>query len=212
MIFDDLLRVARQLPLIESSNLSALGEDPRALAVQLSRWTASGKLLRLTRGVYLLANQYRLRMPALEYVSNVLVRPSFVSLEYALAFHGMIPEAAGLVTNVTTRRRVTYTTPIGEFDYRHVGKERFFGYQSYSNSDGEAWIATPERALLDVVYFSAGEHTEARIEQLRLQQLEKLNLRSLLELASRFDSPKVTRAVRRIVRYAKAEEKETFEL
>jgi predicted transcriptional regulator of viral defense system len=212
MKFADLLRFARELPVIESANLAAWSEDPRSLAVQLSRWSASGKLLRLTRGIYLLAGQYRKREPALEYVANVIERPSFVSLEYALAFHGLIPEAARRVTSVTTSRPETYTTPIGEFDYRHVGKKRFGGYQSYPVSDGEAWIATPERALLDVVYFSKGEHTMDRIEQLRLQQLEKLDLRNLSDLGSRFDSPKVTRAVRRIVRYVRAELKESFEL
>jgi predicted transcriptional regulator of viral defense system len=212
MKFDDLLRVSRKLPLIESANLSALNEDPRALAVQLSRWAASGKLLRLTRGIYLLAKQYRSKEPALEYVANLLVRPSFVSREYALAFHGLIPEAPKLVTNITTGRPVTYTTPIGEFDYRHLGTQRFFGYLAYSVSDNEAWIATPERALLDVVYFSKGEHTKDRIEQLRLQQLEKLDPSIIAELAERFHSPKVSRAARRIVRYLKAGLAETFEL
>ena len=212
MDFDNLLRVARELPVIESANLYATGENRRALAVQLSRWTESEKLLRLTRGVYLLARQYRIREPALEFVANVIVRPSFVSLEYALAFHGMIPEAARLVTSVTTSRPRIYKTSIGEFDYRHLGRERFFGYQSYSVSNGEAWVATPERALLDVVYFSPGEYTKNRVEQLRLQQLEKLDLRALSELALRFGSAKVTRAVRRIIRYAQEDLKEIFEV
>ncbi|MBN1654962.1 MAG: type IV toxin-antitoxin system AbiEi family antitoxin domain-containing protein [Deltaproteobacteria bacterium] len=61
MNFRALLKAARELPVIESANLAALGEDPRALAVQLDRWTASGKVIRLKRGVYLLAKEYRSR-------------------------------------------------------------------------------------------------------------------------------------------------------
>jgi predicted transcriptional regulator of viral defense system len=212
MNFGDLLRVARGLSVIESANLSGLGEDPRALAVQLNRWTASGKLIRLKRGVYLLAREYRTREPALEYIANVLVRPSFVSREYALSFHGMIPEAPGLVTGVTTARPVSLTTPVKDFDFRHVSRDRFFGYLSYAMPEGEAWIATPERALLDLAYFSKGELTRQRIEQLRLQQLEKVDASRLVEMAQRFRSPKLARAAYELAQYAKAEIQETTDL
>jgi len=115
------------------------------------------------------------------------------------------------VTSVTTGRTASYETPVGELDYRHVGRDRFFGYLGYPVADEEAWIATPERALLDLVYFSRGEHTADRIEQLRLQRLDQLDLAGLVELSDRFRSPKVARAARRIARLAEEERKEAFE-
>lgn len=211
MKFEELLKTVKGLPLIETAGLIAFCDDPRALAVQLVRWTAAGKLVRLKRGVYLLAREYRTREPAIEYVANLMTRPSFVSLEYALSFHGLIPEAPGRVTSVTTGRTGSYSTPIGEFDYRHVGRARFFGYRGYDLAEGKAWIATPARALVDLVYFSRGEHTTERIDQLRLQRLEQLNLAELVELSRRFRSPKVTRAARRITRLVEGEKEETFE-
>ena len=183
MRFPELLARARDLPVVDSKTLRTWGEEPRALSVQLSRWTQQGKLVPLRRGVYLLPPAYRKRELPAEYLANLLVIPSYVSLERALALHGLIPESVPLVTSVTLRRPNTFRTAVGDFAYRHVKREWFFGYRETAVGGGTALIATPEKALLDLIYLSSGPFSAARVEELRLQTIERLSPRTILRLA-----------------------------
>ena len=194
MRFDGLLHAVNGQPVIESAMLRAFGEEPKKLAVQLSRWVKSGKLVQLRRGVYLLAKPYRHVTAPLAFVANLLATPSYVSCEYALALHGLIPERTHLVQSVTTGRTAQFDTPIGAFEYRHVAPKRFFGYAETPVEESRALVAHPEKALLDLAYVSKEELTIPRIEQLRLQDLSRFDLGRLTDLAGRMKSPRLVRA------------------
>ena len=120
MKFDALLLRTRHLPVIDSQTLRAFGEDPRALGVQLSRWVARGRLLQLRRGIYQLPEGFRSVDPSPLFLANLLATPSYVSLESALAFHGLIPERVPLTQSVTPRRPEQLSNAAGNFEYRHV--------------------------------------------------------------------------------------------
>lgn len=181
MRYEALLAQVRELPVIESQTLRALGDEPRSLGVQLSRWVGAGKLEQLRRGIYLLPPGLRSREPAPLYLANVLARPSYVSLECALAFHGMIPERVSLVQSVTTGRPIFLKTPAGEFQYRHVNRDWFFGYREYSG----ALVAEPEKALLDLIHLLGAPPTAEWFESLRLARLDRIDLRKLEKMAAR---------------------------
>lgn len=208
MKFEELLSLAQAWPVIESKNLVACGHEPRALAVQLSRWVDQGRLMRLRRGLYLLRPPYQRVRPSRAYVANLLSRPSFVSFESGLAFHGLIPEDTPLVQSVTTGRPRGFVTELGDFAYRHVAPTRFFGYREYPTEVGSALIATPERALLDLLYFAKGPWDEARVRELRLQNLEGLDLDRLESQAKRFDSPRLRKASKLVRRHAEQEQQD----
>jgi predicted transcriptional regulator of viral defense system len=194
----DLLQLAGDFPVVESAALRTLGEDPKSIGVQLSRWVASGKLVQLRRGVYLLPEKLRRNRAPLETIANLLVAPSYVSLERGLSIHEMIPEAVPLVQSVTTGRPGRFVTPVATFEYRHVKTAWFFGYREMEIGQGRALVATPEKALLDLLYLSSGEMTTARLEQYRLQDLEKLDLVELAAMAGKAASPRLLRAVKRL--------------
>jgi predicted transcriptional regulator of viral defense system len=196
--YGDLLQLAGGLPVIESAALRALGEDPRSIGVQLSRWVSSGKLVQLRRGVYLLPERLRRNRAPVETIANLLVAPSYVSLERGLSIHQMIPEAVPLVQSVTTGRPGRFVTPVATFEYRHVKPAWFFGYREMEIGQGRALVATPEKALLDLLYLSEGETTTARLEQYRLQDVERLDLAALAAMAGKAASPRLLRAVRRL--------------
>ena len=208
MTFEQLLSLAQTWPVIESKNLVACGHEPRALAVQLSRWVELGRLMRLRRGLYLLRPPYQRIRPARAYVANLLSRPSFVSFESGLAFHGMIPEETPLLQSVTTGRPRAFVTDLGDFSYRHVAPTRFFGYREYPTEVGSALIATPERALLDLLYFAKGPFDEARVRELRLQNLESVDLDRLESQARRFASSRLLAATTLVRRYAQQEQQD----
>jgi predicted transcriptional regulator of viral defense system len=169
---------------IDSRTLRSLGGDPKALSVQLSRWVRQGKLVPLRRGVFLLPPGLRRSQPPLEYVANLLVLPSYVSLERALSFHGLIPERVPLVQSVALARPMLLETAVGDFQYRHVKQDWFFGYAETEIESASALIALPEKALLDVIYLSSGPFPSDRIDAMRLQNLERLKPARLTRMAS----------------------------
>lgn len=84
MKFDHLIERFRGRPLFELREVLAQSDNSaKSLKNQLSGWTQDGKLTRLRRGVYLLEEPYRNQMPSVYYVSNCLLRPSYVSLQTA---------------------------------------------------------------------------------------------------------------------------------
>jgi predicted transcriptional regulator of viral defense system len=202
--YEDLLAVAGGLPVVESTSLRALGEAPRTIGVQLSRWVAAGKLVQLRRGVYLLPEKLRRHPAPLETIANLLRTPSYVSLESALSLHELIPEAVPLVQSVTTGRPGRFVTPVATFEYRHVKRSWFFGYREMEIGQGRALVATPEKAVLDLFYLATGELTPARLEEYRFQELDRLDQAALETMASKAGSPRLERAVRRMRELASA--------
>ena len=99
------------------------GDDPPAeVRRQLSRWTASGRFIQLRRGLYALAPPHRKTDPHPFAIAARLRRPSYVSLESPLAYHGLIPESVPVVTSVTTARPGEVETPVGGFVYSQLGR------------------------------------------------------------------------------------------
>jgi predicted transcriptional regulator of viral defense system len=195
--YGTLLELARTHPLLETSALVAMGEDPASVAVQLTRWVSAGKLLKLRRGLYLLPEALRSREVPLPEIANYLVRPSYVSLQYALGHYGLIPETVHLVQSVTTRRPARFATPLGELSFHCVQERWFFGYEEVEVPGGRAFVARPEKALLDLFHLEPGEWTRARLAELRLQNHELLDTGALLAMAERVESPRMLRAARR---------------
>lgn len=212
MRYEDLVRLTADSTLIDTETLRAFGEDPRALGVQLSRWVSAGKLIRLRRGAYLLPDHLRRRTAPAEQLANLLVRPSYVSLERALSIHGLIPEAVPLVQSVTTGRPVTLDSAVAVFSYRHVKRDWFFGYRELSLGGGRALVAVPEKALLDLVHLSPGEFTAERVAQLRLQDVERLDPAELRRMAEASGSPRMRRAAERVAEFVADEREGVVEL
>jgi len=199
MKFERLQQIVGNEPVFETGLLLAGDVDPASVRRQLSRLVASGRLLQLRRGLYALAPPYQKSKPHPFLAANHIMRPSYVSLQSALAHYGLIPEHVPVVTSVTTSRPGRWSTPLGEFDYRHVKTGLFFGYRLEEVGGGQqALIAVPEKALLDLVYLQPGSDQPAYLRELRLQNLDSLDLGSLEELAETSGSPKLRRAVKRI--------------
>lgn len=211
MKFAELLEIVGDAPVFEASLLLAGDVDPVDVASQLSRWVSSGRLVRLRRGLYLLGAPYAKRRPEPFEVANMLVAPSYVSGESALSFHGHIPESVFTVSSVTTRRQGSFSTSLGEFQYQHVSPTMFWGYTRVTFSSGaSAFVAFPEKALLDLVYLRAGADSPAFLRELRLERLDRLDTGRLLEMARRAAKPKLERAARFVAVLA-AEQAEEYE-
>jgi predicted transcriptional regulator of viral defense system len=207
MKWERLLEKVGEEPLFSSALLLTPEEDPADVRKQLSRWSKAGKLLQLRRGVYALAPPYQKTPPSSFLTANFLKPGSYVSLQSALAYHGLIPEYVPEVTSVTTGRPERRSTPLGRYSFRHISKSMFYGYQRTEvTGNQEAFIATPEKSLLDLVYLTPDSDNRAYLEELRLQNLESLFPGRLVEMARRSGSPKLVRAAEHIQEIAETEE------
>jgi predicted transcriptional regulator of viral defense system len=102
MEFTRLIEIVGDEPVFETALLLAGDVDPADVRRQLSRWTRAGRLYQLRRGLYALAPPFQRVKPHPFLVANRLVRASYVSLQSALAHHGLIPEVVPVTTSVTT--------------------------------------------------------------------------------------------------------------
>jgi predicted transcriptional regulator of viral defense system len=206
MEFKRLLEIVGDEPVFGTGLLLAGNVDADNVRRQLSRWVKVGRLYQLRRGLYTLAPPFQKVQLHPFALANHLRHSSYVSLQSALAFYDLIPEYVPLVTSVTTARPARWDTPVGSYLFRHVKLELFFGYQRIEISPGQwAFVSRPEKALLDLVYLQPGGDSPQYLQELRLQNLDRLNQDRLVEMATRTSSPKLRRAAEIVVKRADIE-------
>lgn len=126
-----------------------------------------------------------------------------------MAYYGLIPDIVPVVTSVTTLRPQLCETALGSYEFRHVKTPWFFGYHLVEVSPGqEAFLATPEKALLDLAYLHPGGDSLAYLRELRLQNLESLDQEALEHMAARAGKPKLRRVAAHVAGLARSQAQE----
>lgn len=200
MQFEQLLHLVADQPLFETGLLLSGEVDPNDVRRQLSRWVSAGKLKQLRRGLYSLATPYQKIVPHPFLIANFMMPGSYVSAQSALAYYGLIPEYVARTSSVTTSRPAQWEAG---FHFQHLAPQLFFGYQRIDVApEQSAFVATPEKALLDLAHLTPNADDMDYLRQLRLQNLERLNLERLHELAGRAGKPKWKRVAEHITRLA----------
>jgi hypothetical protein len=183
--------------------MAALSEyaNPRDKVTALLR---RGDIIRVKKGLYVFGNELRRRPYSRELLANLVYGPSFVSLDSALSFHGLIPERIEALTSVTTKRPKTFDTPVGLFIYRQSPRNGFhLGMDRREEGDVAFLIATPERALADKIRDDRGHELRTRadaavylFDNLRIdrEDFAQINPNQLDELAHALRSRKVALA------------------
>jgi predicted transcriptional regulator of viral defense system len=207
MEFNSLLKLVGTDSIFESSLLLSGNVDPKLIRIQLSRWVKSGRIYQLRRGLYAFAPPYQKTQPHPFLVANHLQRASYVSMQSALAYYGLIPDTVNITTSVSTGRPERVETPLGIFDFRHLKTELLFGYQMVDLGGQSALVATPEKALLDLIYSQPGVDSMAYLNELRLQNTERLDMDLLKKQAEKFGTPKLFKSVKGISRITIGEAK-----
>lgn len=131
--------------------LLPLLKDYRRPNDKIAEWLRQGVLVPVKRGLYLRGETGR--APCLPLVANHLHGPSCVSLDYALAWHGLIPERVHEITSVCTGRGRVIDNALGRFSYTRLPAQIYpRGITQVSASAQETFlIASPTKALCDKV-------------------------------------------------------------
>lgn len=164
----------------------------------LRRWIEKGMLIRLRQGYYTFP-EYKDKTDYAYYFANRIYRPSYISLHTALSFYGLIPEAVVQITSVTSLKTAFFNNIFAQYSYRSVKKELMFGYNIKPMSEGRVLLfASPEKALLDLLYLYPAYDSERQMEDLRLDEdflHEDLNIKLLEDYRKLFKNKALDRRV-----------------
>jgi len=138
----------------------------------LQRLEGADILKRVAKGKYLFSlketNDYEL--------ANFLFTPSYISLESALSFYGILAQFPYTITSVTPAKSKKIVYNEKEFEFAHLKREYFFGFVKKDNF----LIALPEKALLDEFYFISKGLTSVSLDELNLSLINKNKLKKMI--------------------------------
>jgi predicted transcriptional regulator of viral defense system len=145
--------------------------EPDFNLVQLTQWQNKGYITKLIKGKYLFSD-LKLNEEIQFVIANKLLSPSYISMEMALSWYGVIPEGVYSITSVSTRRTIEYSTDAGNFDYRKIKKEGFFGdvINKVEGYNQGYRIAKLEKAIIDLFYYSNELTDEDDLKALRFNE------------------------------------------
>lgn len=149
-------------------------------------------ILSLKKGLYITGESIGGSHAPKELIANILYGPSYVSLDYALAYYGLIPESVTQISSVSTKPSKTIINSLGAFSYTHIPLPYYsFGIKQISTSAFHNYlIAQPEKALCDKIICNSGIQfrnkqdvydlllEDWRMEQSELKQLDLKQMRS----------------------------------
>lgn len=118
--------------------------------------------------------------------------PAYTSFWSALAHHGMIEQVPSSIYVASLDRTRRIDTSIGIYSIHHLAPELFDGYEG---SDEQGYLAVPEKALFDTVYFLAPRGGEIRLPELQLP--EGFDIEELEVWTSRIGRPRLRTIVTR---------------
>lgn len=129
-------------------------------------------IIRVKKGLYVLGKRKKISAVNKYHLANLIYGPSYVSLQSALSFYQLIPEAVYAMTSVTFKRKKTFRTPIGEFTYHTVPKAFIcLGSTQVEMENGNVLMATPEKALLDLIWLERKTLDMSNLEAFLYQDL-----------------------------------------
>jgi len=139
----------KKLFMFGASDIRTLfGVSAVAATSLLHRYKKRRFILQIKRGLYVFPDL----LPPDLYIANKLYSPSYVSLEFALSYHGIIPETVYEITSVTPKATRRFETLGKIFSYRKIKKSAYTGYGVEKQEGLSFYIADAEKAFVDTNY------------------------------------------------------------
>jgi predicted transcriptional regulator of viral defense system len=171
-------------PFFETKDVAALlGVENSNASKIVSRLAQGGLIIPIRRGKWALRTRLN-KLAVAEHLTSPY--PAYVSLQSALYHHGMISQIPAVTYVVSLARARRYKTPVGTFSIHHVAPDFFFGYEL--DKTGRVKIASPEKALADMFYFSPTK-TRLFVKLPELQLPRRFDWSKIFEMAQQIKSP-----------------------
>lgn len=166
------------------------------------QWQLKGYIVPLRKGWYAFAD-YKQRANSARFFAGQMYAPSYISLHTVLSFYGIIPEAVVEITSVTTRKTAHFENEFGLYSYQTIRPSLYFGYEMMKMQDGKTYLmATPEKALVDLIYLYPQYQTEQDMRDLRLDEdwvEDEMQISRIEEYLQRIGSPALNKRMKSLL-------------
>lgn len=175
------------LLILNKETLRTLEINENTLNNNIKSWIKTGKLILLKKGSYIFKEDYQKEKNKdflLEYISNTLVKPSYLSCEYVLTKYQLLTEAVYGITSVTVKNTREYNNKLASFRYYSIKSSLFTGYKTIYKNNRPIYEATKPKALFDYlyIYFFRNKNINRKaIEELRINW-ELINKKEFKEI------------------------------
>lgn len=208
------LKKIASLPYFTKETLRSISaESDTTISMNIHRWIANGDIISLKKGMYMTSSAHE-RFSRVEgfheYIANILLNPSYVSLEYVLAKYGILTEMTYPVTSVTLKTGRSFSNKLATFSYKKISAKLFEGYERKSFLGHEYLVASKAKALFDYLYYRkdvvGGKISAQRdlVEEFRLnlEGFGSYEFSRALEYAAKARSKKVLILIEHIIQNA----------
>jgi len=179
----------KRLYLFNANDVRVLfGVSAVAASALLHRYKKQGFILQLKQGFYVFPDV----LPPDVYIANKLYSPSYLSLEFALSYHGVIPETVYEITSVTIKATRRFETLGKIFSYRKIKKAAYTGYGISKERGMSFYIADAEKAFVDANYLRLMN----KQKPISRFNKEKINSKKALRYAELFGNKKLTSIIK----------------
>ncbi len=177
--------------------------DPKFHSQRLSEWQEKGYIKKLTKEYYIFSD-LEINEPALFLIANKIYSPSYVSLEMALSYYNLIPEAVYGITSAGSRKTKNFKTELGEFIYRSIKPALMFGCKLIEYKNHHFKIAEIEKALLDYFYINPRFRADKDFFELRFNADEfkaQANSKILKKYLDAFKSKGLEKRIKNFLKF-----------
>src|SRR5476651_313505 len=136
---------------------------------RLNEWHDKGYIKKVIKEYYIFSD-LEINESVLFVIANKIFDPSYISLEMALSYHGLIPESVYGITSVSSKKTYAFDSQFAKFNYRKIKPELMFGYQLVKYQNHSFKMAEIEKAILDFFYVNAKLVAEGEFEELRINR------------------------------------------
>lgn len=184
--------LAKNLTLFTPNDFRALFQVSYDSASKfIHNYSQKGLFVKLRNGLYAIKRN----VPPTLTIANHLYQPSYISLETALSFYGIIPEKVYSYTSITTKASREFVAIGQSFVYHRIKKQSFQGYITKQENQDKFLIAEPEKALVDYLYFTILTRSSVN-DRLDLKRLSKTKVKKWVRV---FDYPKLNQLINKLL-------------
>lgn len=192
---NEIFKELEGFPSFDKSVVCRLGEKYGVTSSTINSYISKSlrlkEILSLKRGLYVTSAFYERHGTDASYkfyTANILRKPSYISTWSALQYYGLVTESIMSTTSVTTKTTRAYSNKLGGFIYNSLKKDLFHGY-SLIEGEFQFIIATPSKALFDLIYFKTNQFRtrvsniidELRIDIGEMSRSERANFKKLID-------------------------------
>ncbi|MBU2578739.1 hypothetical protein KKA09_01310 [Patescibacteria group bacterium] len=203
MKFEDLRKKIIDYPVFTFSDI--LKWFPKSnfqtLKLDAFNWVKNKNLIRIKKGLYFFPEK---KLKDHFILADKIYSPSYISMEVALNYYGIIPDIPQMVTLITPLTSRRFKTHFGDFFYHHIKKDYFWGWQTIKVEEKYAFynIALPEKALLDFIYFNLKRFIIlSDFKEERFEFDKDFNWSKFLKMSKIFKNKKIQKIALEIKKY-----------